>query len=95
MSRALSQVVRKFIVGELRGETAGEIVIPSCDPAAQVGNPRFIKPVSGKVLVGEAWQRLILSATSRPSPRSCAAIPNRCERCSTPSLARPSSERGR
>ena len=53
MSRALSQVVRKFIVGELRGETAGEIVIPSCDPAAQVGNPRFIKPVSSKVLVGE------------------------------------------
>ena len=53
MSRALSEVVRKFIVGELRGETAGEIVVPSCDPAAQVGNPRFIKPVSGKVLVGE------------------------------------------
>ena len=53
MSRALSQVVvRKSIVGELHGETAGEIVIPSCDPAAQVGNPRFIKPVSGKVLVG-------------------------------------------
>jgi len=51
--RALSQVVRKFIVGELCGETAGEIVIPSCDPAAQVGNPRFIKPVSGKILVGE------------------------------------------
>ena len=53
MSRALSEVVRKFIVGELRGETAGEIVVPSCDPAAQVGNPRFIKPVFREVLVGE------------------------------------------
>jgi hypothetical protein len=61
MSRALSEVVRKFIVGELRGETAGEIVIPSCDPAARAGNPRFTKPVSSKVLVG----RLVMTAGRR------------------------------
>jgi hypothetical protein len=61
MSRALSQVARKFIVSELRGETAGEIVMPSCDPAAQVGNPQFTKPVSGKVPVG----RLAMTAGRR------------------------------
>ena len=48
-----SQIVRKLIVGKLRGKAAGEVVIPSCDPAAQVGDPRLIKPVFGKVLVGE------------------------------------------
>jgi hypothetical protein len=32
---------------------AGEIVIPSCDPVAQVGDPGLIKPVFSEVFVGE------------------------------------------
>ena len=53
MPYARSRVVRKLIVGKLRGETAGEVVIPSRDPAAQVGDPRRIKPVFSKVFVGK------------------------------------------
>ncbi len=34
-----SQIVRKFIVSTLRSETTSEIVIPSRDPSAKVGNP--------------------------------------------------------
>src|SRR5260370_41356747 len=34
----------ELIGGKLRGETAGEIVIPSRHPSAQVGDPRLIKP---------------------------------------------------
>jgi hypothetical protein len=41
--------VRKLIVGKLRSEAAGEVVIPSRNPAAQVGDPRLIKPVLSKV----------------------------------------------
>jgi hypothetical protein len=73
MSRALSQVVvRKSIVGELHGETAGEIVIPSCDPAAQVGNPRLIKPGSGRGLTAvtcplSAWPQRSLPDGCRGS----------------------------
>ncbi len=48
-----SQVVRKPIVGKIRGKATGEVVIPSRDPAAQVGDPRLIKPVFSKVFVGE------------------------------------------
>jgi hypothetical protein len=48
-----SEVIRKFIFSALRSKTAGEIVIPSRDPAAKVGDRQLIKPVFSKVLVGE------------------------------------------
>lgn len=48
-----SQVVRGFILGKVRGETESEVVIPACDPAAQIRDPRLVKPVFREVVVGE------------------------------------------
>jgi|SRR5689334_1651418 len=31
-----------FIAGKVLGETAAEVVVPACDPVAQVRDPRFI-----------------------------------------------------
>ncbi len=36
-----------------RGETTSQIVIPSCDPPAKIGDLRFVKLVCGKVFVRE------------------------------------------
>ena len=44
MSRALSRSAGSSSSASSAVESAGELVIPSCGPAAQVGNPWFIKP---------------------------------------------------
>ena len=46
-----SQVVWGFILGKVCGETESEVVIPACDPAAQIRDPRFVKPVFREVVV--------------------------------------------
>ena len=48
-----SEVIWSFIVGKVGGETEGEVVIPARDPVAQVRDPMPIKPVFGKICVGE------------------------------------------
>ena len=48
-----SEVIGDFIVGKVRDETEGEVVVPACNPAAQVRDPALIKPVFSKVFVGE------------------------------------------
>jgi hypothetical protein len=49
---ALSQVIWKFI-STLRCETVSQIVVPSRNPPAKIGDFRFIKVVYGKVFVRE------------------------------------------
>jgi hypothetical protein len=49
---ALSQVIWKFI-STLCCETASQVVVPSRNPPAKIGDFRFIKVVYGKVFVRE------------------------------------------
>ncbi len=53
MSRHWSRVIRIFIVGKIRSETEGEVVIPAGDLTAQVGDLLLIKPVFSKVFIAE------------------------------------------
>jgi hypothetical protein len=39
-----------FIIGKVRSQAEGEVVMPACDPAAQIRDPRLIKPIA---FVGE------------------------------------------
>jgi hypothetical protein len=48
-----SEVIWKFIVGKACCEAGGQVVVPACDPVAQVCDASLIKPVFSKVFVGE------------------------------------------
>ena len=48
-----SEVIRNFIVGKFCGEAEGEVVIPPCDPVAQVRDAPLIKPVFSEIFVSE------------------------------------------
>ena len=48
-----SGVIRNFIVGKVCGEAEGEVVIPACDPVAQVRDPSRIKSVFREVFVSK------------------------------------------
>ena len=48
-----SEVIGNFIVDKVLDETEGEVIVPACNPAAQVRDPALIKPVFSKVFVGD------------------------------------------
>jgi hypothetical protein len=73
-----SEVIRKFIFSALRSKTAGEIVIPSRDPAAKVGDRQLIKPVFSKVLVGEHADTLA-TGTGKPKNQTCITAGRRLD----------------
>ena len=83
---------------DLRGLSRSTVQSMSClSPRVRRANPGFRegngRASAGASRFGQLARRapgsrspgstLILSATSTPLPRSCAAIPNRCARCST------------